>query len=167
MKCMQHSTVDAVGTCQSCGAGVCADCAHRSNPMTCNRCLIQQYKVTMRSILRDALFACLAGVAFIVLFGRGIVQGHTWQLVLASPVFMYMGAALYFGMKDFHNRFVGGGTNYVVVGENNASVAGALVFMWTIGWFYAIFVGMFLALWNMIVLPRRYRACKRAIAAMA
>jgi hypothetical protein len=79
---------------------------------------------------------------------------------------MYMGAALYFGMKDFHNRFVGGGANYVVVGEDNAAVAGALVFMWTIGWLYAIFVGMFLALWSMIVLPRRYRACKRAIAAM-
>lgn len=71
MKCAQHVDLDAVGTCNSCGKGLCPDCASVFTPPVCGDCALAHNKGVATSMWTQlALMAGLFVVALVILMGK-------------------------------------------------------------------------------------------------
>jgi hypothetical protein len=63
MKCAQHVEFDAVGTCNSCGRGLCNECVAVFTPPLCSGCALAHNKGVSRSLWTQLV---LMGVLFVV-----------------------------------------------------------------------------------------------------
>lgn len=71
MKCAQHVDLDAVGTCNSCGRGLCPDCVSIFTPPLCGDCALAHNKGVATSMWTQlALMAGLFVVALVILAGK-------------------------------------------------------------------------------------------------
>lgn len=60
MKCAQHVELDVVGTCNTCGRGLCSDCVSIFTPPLCGNCALAHNKEVSKSLwIHLALFAVL------------------------------------------------------------------------------------------------------------
>ena len=65
MKCFDHPDLDATGTCQDCGKGLCQACTGRFSDVVCEGCFLAHNKRVARR-----MYAGLAGTA--ALFGASL-----------------------------------------------------------------------------------------------
>jgi len=125
MRCHAHSHRDVVATCQSCGRGLCEECAQAYNIPLCISCA-QAAITTERSALRRffvisvALFALglLLGLPYSL--GSGLLWGYFlagipwgWRALtrITPSVFLFMpigGWAAYFAIKLALSSWIGG-----------------------------------------------------------
>lgn len=63
MKCAQHVALEAIGTCNSCGRGLCPECVSTFNPPTCGSCALAHNKEVSKSLWTQLV---LMGVLFVV-----------------------------------------------------------------------------------------------------
>jgi len=65
MECINHAGKAAAGTCQSCGKGLCAECADRFSLTFCENCLLQHNtSIVQRLIFEVALTVIIfAGIS--------------------------------------------------------------------------------------------------------
>ncbi|MCX9158036.1 hypothetical protein OPU71_18090 [Niveibacterium sp. 24ML] len=71
MKCAQHVELDAVGTCNSCGRGLCSDCAAVFTPPLCGACASAHNKGIAKTLwVQLFLMLGLFITALILLLGK-------------------------------------------------------------------------------------------------
>lgn len=71
MKCAQHFELDAVGTCNACGKGLCPECASIFTPPVCGSCATTHNQGVATSLwIQLGLMAGLFVVSMIVLVGK-------------------------------------------------------------------------------------------------
>lgn len=71
MKCAQHFELDAVGTCNSCGRGLCPECVSVFTPPVCASCALAHNKGVATSLWTQlALMGGLFIVALLLLVGK-------------------------------------------------------------------------------------------------
>lgn len=71
MKCAQHVDLDAVGTCNSCGRGLCPECVSVFAPPLCGNCALAHNKGVATSLWTQlALMGGLFVVALVILVGK-------------------------------------------------------------------------------------------------
>ncbi len=71
MKCAGHVALDAVGTCNVCGKGLCSECVSIFTPPLCSNCALAHNRSVATSLWTHlALMAGLFGVALAVLIGK-------------------------------------------------------------------------------------------------
>lgn len=71
MKCAQHVDLDAVGTCNSCGLGLCPECASVFSPPLCGNCALAHNKGVATSLWTQlALMGGLFVIALVILVGK-------------------------------------------------------------------------------------------------
>lgn len=71
MKCAQHVDQEAVGTCNSCGRGLCPECVSTFNPPTCGNCALAHNQGIARSFkVQLALMLVLFIATLVVLLGK-------------------------------------------------------------------------------------------------
>ena|SRR6516164_829436 len=123
MKCFNHSTVEAVGVCRSCGRALCRDCITEVG-LSCSckgRCesvvatmndLVQRgktaYQKTSVLQLRTGIFIMLLGVVFIALavfrFSSGDASEWTYFFLAAGVLFSGMGLVGLISAKRFRQK---------------------------------------------------------------
>ncbi|MDN4605877.1 hypothetical protein [Sporosarcina highlanderae] len=70
MKCYKHNKLDAVATCNNCGKGLCNECSDEFQPISCQRCALQNNE-TFKSGLMVQLIVPI--VIFISIFVFSLV----------------------------------------------------------------------------------------------
>ncbi len=71
MKCAQHVSLDAVGTCNGCGKGLCPECVSLFTPPLCGDCVTAHNAGVAKSLWLDlALMGVLFVAALVGLAGR-------------------------------------------------------------------------------------------------
>lgn len=71
MKCAQHFELDAVGTCNDCGKGLCPDCVSIFTPPVCGSCATAHNRGVATSLWTQLLLmGGLFVVAMVVLVGK-------------------------------------------------------------------------------------------------
>ena len=123
MKCFNHSTVEAVGICRSCGRSLCHDCITEVG-LSCsckNRCesvvatmndLVERgataYQKSSMLQLRNGIFVLLLGIVFISLavlrFTKGDVSEWTYFFLAAGVLFAGLGVVALIGAKRFREK---------------------------------------------------------------
>ncbi len=121
MKCYYHNESDAVGTCKSCGKGLCPECAADvGNGIACkNHCekevlavndIIERNKTAYQKIQgaysRNALIYALMGGLFVLLGLGTFLKNLTFGLILAvMGIIMLVGAVVtYQAGKRFNEK---------------------------------------------------------------
>ena len=112
MKCFYHVDRDAVGTCQTCGKGLCQECAAKYTPVTCEDChvkIVAQARNEREKKKQDALIdtkeemikACvigvIAGVIFSFLMCRGNKESMGDMFIVFVVLFFLWGFGIPFG----------------------------------------------------------------------
>lgn len=71
MKCANHVSLDAVGTCNGCGKGLCPDCASAFSTPLCGECALSHNAGVAKSFwIQLALMGALFVVMFFVLLDK-------------------------------------------------------------------------------------------------
>ena len=123
MKCFNHSTVEAVAVCRSCGRALCHDCiAEVGLSCSCKgRCesvvattndLVERgrtaYQKTSTLQLRNGIFVILFGVVFVSLavfrFSVGDASEWTYFFLAAGVLFAGMGVASLISARRFRQK---------------------------------------------------------------
>lgn len=85
MKCAEHIEVSAVGTCNSCGKGLCPDCVSIFTPPLCTGCALAHNKGISKSFgVQLALMGALFVVALVILFDKVPLLTALWYSVMAA-----------------------------------------------------------------------------------
>lgn len=104
MKCFNHVDREAVATCQSCGKGLCRECASKYRPCLCDECYqdnVDDAEAMKRLKKKDALIDTNSEMLKAVILG--IVSGAAFTLVMAMAFDGYgtFDAGSYTGMFVF------------------------------------------------------------------
>lgn len=105
MKCAQHVELDAVGTCNSCGRGLCPECVSAFTPPLCGNCALAHNKGVSKSLWTQLV---LMGVLFVV--GLALFVGKV--PFLAAMIFSLM-AAFFPPGWNFLGRYFSPGGGYI------------------------------------------------------
>jgi hypothetical protein len=116
MVCYRHNRDLSVAPCQTCGLGLCSDCARIFHPPTCRACERAKAEAAVRPVIRRAI---AASVLFVVSFlgieyalnallhataaYSGLAAARHWTLVHAKIIDMtitYILAAWPYGLKS-------------------------------------------------------------------
>lgn len=87
MKCVNHNNVDAVATCNTCGAGLCPTCASMYKPAVCTSCyddsVANRIGELKASLIKDGIFAVIALlVGLFLMWIGGISYAESWGFIL-------------------------------------------------------------------------------------
>ena len=95
MKCAQHFELDAVGTCNACGKGLCPECASIFTTPVCRSCATAHNRGVATSLwIQLGLMAGLFVVAMIVLAGKVPAQsalGYSLMAAFFPPGWKFLG----------------------------------------------------------------------------
>ena|SRR5690242_9353635 len=123
MKCYNHSDVEAVGVCKSCGRALCRECiAEVGLSLSCkSRCesvvaamndLVERgstaYQKTSATYLRNGIFISLLGILFSILGVLSFVGGDrtfwSYFLMIAGLLFLSLGVSSFVSAKKFRQK---------------------------------------------------------------
>jgi hypothetical protein len=104
MKCAQHYELDAVGTCNDCGKGLCPECVSTFSPPVCESCATAHNRGVATSLWTQlVLMAGLFVVAMIILVGK---------VALLSAIGYSLMAAFFLPGWNFLGRYFTPGGGY-------------------------------------------------------
>jgi len=117
VKCFNHSEVDAVGLCKSCGRGLCHECVSDVGmSISCkHRCeadvavlneLVQRgrtvYHKTSRTYLRTGIFTLLLGAVFFLIGISSMLNSRpNFFLMVVGGLFVGWGISYFISAKRF------------------------------------------------------------------
>jgi len=117
VKCFNHSEVDAVGLCKSCGRGLCHECVSDVGmSISCkHRCeadvavlneLVQRgrtvYQKTSRTYLRTGIFTLLLGAVFFLIGISSMLNSRpNFFLMVVGGLFVGWGISYFISAKRF------------------------------------------------------------------
>lgn len=105
MKCAQHVEFDAVGTCNSCGRGLCPECVSVFTPPLCGNCALAHNKGVSKSLwVQLALMAVLFVVGLILFVGK---------LPITSAIMFSLMAAFFPSGWNFLGRYFSPSGGYI------------------------------------------------------
>jgi hypothetical protein len=95
MKCAGHVDLDAVGTCNICGKGLCPECASTFTPPLCGGCALTHNKGVAKSFwFQLALMSGLFVIALIVLSDKVQANGKSlWPRATCTKMQRHCGIA--------------------------------------------------------------------------
>lgn len=95
MKCAQHIELDAAGTCNECGKGLCPECVSIFTPPVCGNCATVHNQGVATSLWTQlALMAGLFVVAMVVLVGKAPLPtaiGYSLMAAFFPPGWKFLG----------------------------------------------------------------------------
>lgn len=92
MKCINHPDRDAVANCQTCGKGLCQECAELIKPIPqCVSCFKNDLTVEKREIIKSLAISTLVGIILMVIcINNAITQGEP-EVIFSSILFLGVG----------------------------------------------------------------------------
>lgn len=85
MNCADHVDINAVGTCNSCGKGLCPECVSIFTPPSCTGCALAHNKGVAKSFwVQLALMGALFVVALVILIDKVPVLTALWYSLMAA-----------------------------------------------------------------------------------
>ena len=112
MKCFYNEDRDAVGTCQTCGKGLCKECAAKYTPVTCDDChvrIVAQARNerekkkqdalinTKEEMIKATIIGIVAGLLFSFLMCRGNKESMGDLFGIFAVLFFLWGFGIPFG----------------------------------------------------------------------
>lgn len=105
MKCAGHNDLDAVGTCNSCGRGLCTECVSVFTPPLCGHCALAHNRGVAKTFwVQLILMAVMFVVALVVLMDK---------LPLLSVLGYAVMAAFFVPGWNFLGRYLSPGGGYL------------------------------------------------------
>ena len=97
MKCFNHEDREAVATCQSCGKGLCKECASKYTPCLCDECFAQiqqqaaeQAQASENDWRQTCVYGLIMFLAILWLFHAGGNSMGKDELIIAFCLFFFL-----------------------------------------------------------------------------